>query len=151
MGSQPKRVVKLPDRIDPSALKRLLLDLPGTYDLVDIRPAEQFTDYHLSGARNVELADLLANPAFLTGAGPLVLVDRDGSLAMAVGGILSQKTERQVKVLYGGLDAYWKDVEMGRPVKAMPLAPATSTVPSAVPAQPMSPAPQPPKKKSAGC
>jgi len=151
MGLQPKRVMTLPDRIDPSALRRLLQDLPGTYDLVDIRPAEQFADYHLSGAHNVELADLLANPAFLTGAGPLVLVDRDGSLAMAVGGILSQKTERQVKVLFGGLEAYWKDVEMGRPVMAMPLTPATSTEPSAVPAQPMSPAPQPPKKKSAGC
>jgi rhodanese-related sulfurtransferase len=154
VASQPKRVVKLPDRIDPSALKRLLMDLPGTYDLVDIRPADQFADYHLSGARNIELADLLANPSFLTGAGPLVLVDRDGSLAMAVGGILSQKSERQVKVLFGGLDAYWRDVEMGRPVKAVPLAPAASAPPSAQPAAPAQPAPQapqPPKKKSAGC
>jgi hydroxyacylglutathione hydrolase len=154
MGSQTKRVVKLPDRIDPSALKRLLLDLPGTYDLVDIRPAEQFADYHLPGARNIELADLIATPSFLTGAGPLVIVDRDGSLAMAVGGILSQKTERQVKVLFGGLEAYWRDAEMGGPVKAVPLAPSpslTPSLPAAAPAQPMSPAPQPPKKKSAGC
>ncbi len=153
-GSQTKRVVKLPDRIDPPALKRLLQDLPGTYDLVDIRPAEQFTDYHLSGARNVELAELLANPSFLTGAGPLVLVDRDGSLAMAAGGILSQKTERQVKVLYGGLNAYWRDVEMGGPVKAVPLAPAASPAPATQPASPTQPspqAPQAPKKKSAGC
>ena len=153
-ASQPKRVVKLPDRIDPSALKRLLVDLPGTYDLVDIRPAEQFADYHVSGARNIELADLIADPAFLTGAGPLVIVDRDGSLAMAAGGILSQKTERQVKVLFGGLDAYWKDVEMGRPIKAVPLAPAASAPPSnlpAAPAQPTTPVPQTPKKKSAGC
>jgi rhodanese-related sulfurtransferase len=147
-------VVKLPDRIDPPALKRLLQDLPGTFELVDIRPAEQFTDYHLSGARNVELAELLANPSFLTGAGPLVLVDRDGSLAMAAGGILSQKTERQVKVLYGGLNAYWRDVEMGGPVKAVPLAPAVAPTPStqpAAPAQPAPQAPQAPKKKSAGC
>ena len=47
------------------------------------------------------------NPAWLTGAGPLVIVDRDGSLAMMVAGILSQKTERPIKVLYGGLQAYW--------------------------------------------
>jgi glyoxylase-like metal-dependent hydrolase (beta-lactamase superfamily II)/rhodanese-related sulfurtransferase len=154
VASQPKRVVKLPDRIDPSALKRLLMDLPGTYDLVDIRPAEQFADYHLSGAHNVELAELIANPSFLTGAGPLVIVDRDGSLAMAVGGILSQKTERQVKVLFGGLDAYWRDVEMGKPTKAVPLAPSASAPPSTPPATPAQPAPQvpqPPKKKSAGC
>jgi glyoxylase-like metal-dependent hydrolase (beta-lactamase superfamily II)/rhodanese-related sulfurtransferase len=153
-ASQPKRVVRLPDRIDPSALKRLLMDLPGTYDLVDIRPAEQFADYHVSGARNVELADLIGDPAFLTGAGPLVIVDRDGSLAMAVGGILSQKTERQVKVLFGGLDAYWRDAEMGGPVKAVPLAPAASATPSVqptAPAQPAPQAPQTPKKKSAGC
>jgi glyoxylase-like metal-dependent hydrolase (beta-lactamase superfamily II)/rhodanese-related sulfurtransferase len=153
-ASKPKHVVKLPDRIDPSALKRLLMDLPGTYDLVDIRPSEQFADYHLSGARNVELGDLIGDPAFLTGAGPLVIVDRDGSLAMAAGGILSQKTERQVKVLFGGLDAYWRDAEMGGPIKAVPLAPAASATPSvqpATPAQPASQAPQAPKKKSAGC
>ena len=152
--TQPKRVVRLPDRIDPSALKRLLMDLPGTYDLVDIRPADQFADYHLSGARNVELADLISNPAFLTGAGPLVIVDRDGSLAMAVGGILSQKSERQIKVLFGGLIAYWRDVEMGGPIKAVPLAPAATTSPAAqpsTPAQPETQTPQPPKKKSAGC
>ena len=153
-ASQPKRVVRLPDRIDPSALKRLLMDLPGTYDLVDVRPADQFADYHLPGARNVELADLIADPAFLTGAGPLVIVDRGGSLAMAAGGILSQKTERQVKVLFGGLNAYWLDAELGGPVRAVPLAPAASAAPSAQPAAPAQPAPktpQAPKKKSAGC
>ena len=153
-ASQPKRVARLPDRIDASALKRLITDLPGTYDLVDVRPSEQFADYHLTGARNVELADLIADPAFLTGAGPLVIVDRDGSLAMAAGGILSQKTERQVKVLFGGLEAYWRDAEMGGPVKAVPIAPAASGTPSvqpAAPAQSAPQAPQAPKKKSAGC
>ena len=152
--SQPKRAVKLPDRVDASALKRLVTDLPGTYDLVDVRPAEQFSDYHLAGARNVELADLISDPAFLTGAGPLVIVDRDGSLAMAAGGILSQKTERQVKVLFGGLEAYWRDAEMGGPVRAVPLAPASAGTPSAQPSQPAQSAPQAPqapKKKSAGC
>ena len=150
-ASQPKRAVKLPDRIDASALKRLAMDLPGTFDLVDIRPAEQFADYHLPGARNVELADLIADPAFLTGAGPLVIVDRDGSLAMAAGGILSQKTERQVKVLFGGLDAYWREAELGEPVKAVPLSPsAPAAQPAAtVPSAPQTP--QAPKKKSAGC
>jgi len=152
--AQPKRVVRLPDRIDPSALKRLRMDLPGTYELVDVRPAEQFADYHLSGARNVELADLISNPSFLTGAGALVIVDRDGSLAMAAGGILAQKTERQIKVLFGGLSAYWNDVEMGGPVKAVPLEQPASTSPAMQPAAPAHSAPQAPqapKKKSAGC
>ncbi len=150
-ASQPKRAVRLPDRIDASALKRLVMDLPGSFDLVDIRPAEQFADYNLPGARNVELADLIADPAFLTGAGPLVIVDRDGSLAMAAGGILSQKTERQVKVLFGGLEAYWREAELGGPVKAVPLSPSAPAPQPSAPAQSAPQMPQAPKKKSAGC
>ncbi len=153
-AAQPARVVNLPARIDAAALKRMIVDLPGAFDLVDIRPSGQFADYQLPGARNVALADLIADPAFLTGAGPLVIVDRDGSLAMAAGGILSQKTERQVNVLFGGLDAYWRDAEMGGPVKAVPLAPAVSATPAVRPSAPapaVPQAPQAPKKKSAGC
>ena len=85
----PRRVVRLPDLIDPAQLKRMLMDLPGTFDLIDIRPEEHFKDYHLPGSRNVDIADLIANVAYLTGVGPLVIVDRNGSLAMAAGGILS--------------------------------------------------------------
>lgn len=153
-ATQPKRVIKLPDRIDPAQLKRMLMDLPGTFELVDIRPVEQFKDYNLPGSRNVDIGDLIANAAYLTGPGPLVIVDRDGSLAMAAGGILSQKTERQIKVLFGGLEAYWNLAEMGEPVKAVPLAPSAPAVPPSVPAAPDQPAPQKPKtpkKKSAGC
>jgi len=48
---------------------------------VDIRPAEAFQDYALPLARQAELADVLTNPGYLTGVGPLIIVDRDGSLA----------------------------------------------------------------------
>ncbi|MEZ4483299.1 MAG: rhodanese-like domain-containing protein [Syntrophotaleaceae bacterium] len=153
-SSQPKRVVKLPDLIDPAQLKRMLMDHPGTFDLLDIRPAEHFRDYNLPGSGNVDIADLINNPAYLTGAGPLVIVDRDGSLALVAGGILSQKTERQIKVLYGGLDAYWNVAEMGDPVKVVPIAPRLPGVQPSVPVAPSQPTlqkPQPPKKKSAGC
>jgi hydroxyacylglutathione hydrolase len=153
-SAQPKRVIKLPDIIDPAQLKRMLMDLPGTFDLVDIRPVQHFGDYNLPGSRNVDIADLISNPAYLTGAGPLVIVDRDGSLAMAAGGILSQKTERQIKVLFGGLEVYWNKAEMGEPIKAVPIAPSAPSVKPSVPAAPTQPAPQkpkPPKKKSAGC
>ena len=153
-ATQPKRVIKLPDLIDPAQLKRMLMDTPGTFDLVDIRPAEHFKDYNLPGSRNVDIADLIANDAYLTGAGPLVIVDREGSLAMAAGGILSQKTDRQIKVLFGGLEAYWNLADMGEPIKAVPIAPGASEVQPSVPASPAQPAPQKPetpKKKSAGC
>ncbi len=156
VATVPKRVVPLPERICAAELNRLMLDLPGTYDLVDIRPAEMFTDYSLPGAVNVDIGDLIGNPAWLTGAGPLILVDRDGSLAMVVAGILSQKTQRQIKAVYGGLDAYWSQTQLGAPPISTPLTPAAAparAVPSTAPAPASGakPVPTPPVKKSAGC
>ncbi len=160
-----QKEIKIADRISAAELKRLLMDLPGTFDLVDIRPAEHFKDYSISGSRNVDIADLLNNQAFLTGVGPLVIVDRDGSLAMMAGGILSQKTERRIKVLYGGLDAYWNESASlpgtapagstgTETVKPAPGTPGTTTRPApASPGNevPAPAAPKPAKKKSAGC
>ena len=154
-AAAPARAVRLPDRIAAADLKRLLMDLPGTFEIVDVRPPAQFADFNLPGARNADIADVIANPAYLTGAVPLVIVDRDGSLAMAVGGILSQKTARPIKVLFGGLDAYWNEsatpLPSGSPAPA--VAPAVKPEAPAAPA-PVTPAPsrpEPPKKKSAGC
>jgi rhodanese-related sulfurtransferase len=154
-GSTPKRVVRLAERVSAADLKRMVMDLPDSFQLVDIRPAAQFADYHLPGSMNVAIGELIDNPAFLVGAGPLIVVDRDGSLAMMVAGILSQKTDRPVKVLYGGLRAYWNEAGPGAAVSpaAMPALPAASsgraaTAPAALTRQ----APQTrPKKKSAGC
>lgn len=146
-----RREIRLADRMSADELRRLAKDLPGTFDLVDIRPADQFADYSIPGSRNADVAEVLANPAYLTGAGPLILVDRDGSLAMQVAGILSQKTQRTVKALHGGLDAYWKDASLrdsGKPSAAPAKSASPSTAPPA--AQPSAP-PTPPKKKSAGC
>lgn len=146
-----KRVVRLADRMSTDELNRLVKDLPETFDLVDIRPAEQFADYSIPGSYNADIADVLANPAYLTGAGPLILVDRDGSLAMQVAGILSQKTQRTIKALHGGLDAYWKITGLKDSTKPSfsPTRPASSVV--TPPTAPQPSAPTPPKKKSAGC
>jgi rhodanese-related sulfurtransferase len=132
-------------------------DLPGTFELVDIRPPEQFKDYSLPGSLNVHVADILSNPAWLTGAGPLIIVDRDGSLAMAVGGVLSQKTKRVIKVLYGGLEAFWRESSFGAPSGRGMGPPAGVVLPKQAPASPSPSAPSvpaspgKPKKKSAGC
>lgn len=158
----PRRTVHLPERISPPALQRLLVDLPNTFDLVDIRPPQAFADYHLPGSRNADIADVMHNPAYLAGAVPLILVDRDGSLAMAVGGILSQKTPRPIKVLYGGLDAYWAETQLKQAVREtplprgfgrMPVTPPAASPPPAPGAPPPapSPPPTPPKRKPAGC
>lgn len=151
------RAVRLPDRIAAAELKRMLMDLPGTFEVVDVRPPAQFADFSLPGSINVDIADAIANPAYLNGAVPLIIVDRDGSLAMAVGGILSQKTQRPIKVLYGGLEAYWN--ESAAPLS--PVAPAPASTPAVKPAAPVATpstpeapapaAPETPKKKSAGC
>jgi rhodanese-related sulfurtransferase/glyoxylase-like metal-dependent hydrolase (beta-lactamase superfamily II) len=149
-----KRVIKLADRVSADDLKRLAKDLPGTFDMVDIRPADQFADYNIPGSRNVDVAEVLSNPAYLTGAGPLIIADRDGSLAMQVAGILSQKTQRTIKALHGGLESYWKDAAMNEVGKAtaIPAKPAQAA-PVVVPQPPQGEMPkvEPPKKKSAGC
>ena len=124
----PKRVVRLPQRISPADLKRSLEDLPETFDLVDIRPAKAFEEFKLPGSINVDVAEVMQNPIYLRGTGPLILVDRDGSLAMAVGGVLSQKTWRPIKVLHGGLEAYAREfgVKLSgeTPAKPEPASPA---------------------------
>ena len=138
-SAQPKRQVHLAERIAPADLNRLLKDMPGTFDLVDIRPPEAFQDYALPGATNAELAEVLSNPAYLTGAGPLIIVDRDGSLAMMVAGILSQKTKRPIKALHGGLEGFWEETELKSAVRAVPLpggSPKLQAAPAPTPAAP---------------
>ncbi len=149
------RAVRLPERLSADELKRMIMDMPGTFEMVDIRPAAQFADYNLPGSINADVADVIANPAYLVGPAPLVLLDRDGSIAMAVGGILSQKSPRPIKVLYGGLVTYWRGSSAPASVPAAPAAaPTPAIAPAPVPAPAASPAPAKPaapKKKSAGC
>jgi rhodanese-related sulfurtransferase len=141
--------------MSPSELKRTLMDLPGSVQTVDIRPATHFADYHLPGSQNAEPADVLSNSSYLSGSTPLVIVDRDGSLAMMVAGILSQKTERQVIALHGGLQAYWAESDLGSLITPgmLPANPAAAAVrPQAESPSKSSPAPAAkPKKRSAGC
>jgi rhodanese-related sulfurtransferase len=156
VSASPKRQIRLAERTSATELKRLIMDLPGTFQLVDIRPPRHFADYQLPSSENVNIGDLLGNPAYLTGAGPLIVLCRDGSLSMMVAGILSQKTERPIKAVYGGLEAYWNEAGPGagaRPVGggAVPsLAPRIPATGRSAPAAGI-PASTPRKKKSAGC
>jgi len=131
------RKIDLPDRLSPAELKRLVLDLPGTFEVVDLRPAPQAAEYNPLGARAVDVVEVMSNPAFLAGDVPLILVDRDGSVALMVAGILSQKTKRPIKVLHGGMEAWWAESELqpAEPLPgARPAAPATGPGVPAVPA-----------------
>ncbi len=155
-GGTSTAKVRLADRISPAELKRTLMDLPGSVEVVDVRPAEHFADYSLPGSRNVDLAEVMSSPAYLNGEIPLVIVDRDGSLAMMVAGALAQKTGRRVIALHGGLQAYWGQSDLGSLIEPGMLSTGPSgggsraggtTAPKAAPA----PSAKPAKKRSAGC
>ena len=128
------RNLGLPERITASQLQQMAKDLPGTFEIIDIRPFEQVEDYNPTGARVVDLGDLLENQTWLVGDVPLVIVDRDGSLAMMAAGILSRKTHRPIKALLGGIEAFWRATELGfmRDRMIMP-----SVNPIAVPSAPL--------------
>ena len=150
--------VTLPQRITATELKRMMMDLPGTFEIVDVRPLASYADLSLPGSINATIADVIVNPVYRNGVVPLIIVDRDGSLAMAVGGILSQKTRRSIRVLYGGLEAYWNDsaalLPAVAPAPANANKPAVPATPAASPAAPAASAPAArgiPAKKSAGC
>jgi rhodanese-related sulfurtransferase len=154
VSTYAQRMIPLPERICARELKRLMMDLPGTFQIVDIRPPEMFADYSLPSSQNVDIADLASNPAFLVGAGPLIIVDRDGSYAMALGGILSQKTQRPIKVLYEGLESYWLESDFSNVSPSQGTTPQIRTSPrpaSPPPSVPSSTRPVIRKKRSAGC
>ncbi len=153
-----KREIKMPSRMSPAQLKGLILDLPGSFELVDIRPSMMYKDFHLPQSVNVDIFDLLNNPAYLVGTGPLVIVDRDGTLAFMAAGMLYQKTKREIKALTGGLEAYWKEsgfqqmapASSGEQMKTGPPASSQEdpvTVPSPAP---VSPVPENRKRKVRG-
>ncbi len=146
----------IPEPIGPRDLARRMMDLPGSMQVVDIRPAWQFEEYHIDGAANTTPSDVLNNAAYLVGKTPLVIVCRDGSLSAAIGGTLSPKTERSIRYVAGGMVRYWE--ELMRPAgvisdkAAAPMQPKAGS-PKAPAAQRPPPPPAKPARKrvSAGC
>jgi len=148
--------VPLPQRISATELKRMLMDLPGTFEIVDIRPPAPYADFSLPGSTNARIDDVIADRSYRNGTLPLVIVDRDGSLAMAVGGILAQGTRRSIRVLHGGLEAYWNDTAVLLPPDPPPAQAQAVKAPAAVSAAAKAGGAAPttrstPKKTSAGC
>ena len=166
---------ELPKAASPGEVAQLMAKPPAGLEVVDIRPPADFLDYSLPGSLNLDPAAVLADESLLSGTGPLLIIDKDGTRAFALAGALAQKGSRQIVVLKGGLMAWWMSQELGLAVKETPLtgepSPASSPVPakSSSPAPgtapvpgspgtpgstapvPATPAPQPPATKSAGC
>ena len=128
----------LPKAVSAEELAALMAKPPAGLEIVDIRPAAQFADYSLPGSLNLEAAVVLADESLLGGSGPLVLVDKDGSQAFAVAGVLAQKATRPVMALSGGALAWWAFKEKGVAVREVPLSGATPTggSPGAAPTTP---------------
>lgn len=161
----PGVFLALPERIDPETLANMIMDLPGAVDVVDIRPPWQFKEYHIPGALNVPVQELMSDPSFVNDKRPLVIVCRDGSISAAVGGALVQKSQRPIRFLTGGVMRYYDEIARPKGILSdrMPAAgpslpgpalraPDAGTLPTdKTPATPSAPQPTPPKKKSAGC
>lgn len=109
-GGATSAYVELPERISARDLAQRLLDLPGSLDIVDIRPPWQFEEYHIPGSVNISVSEVLHDPALLIGKSPLVIVCRDGSVSAAVAGAIFSKSERPVRYLVGGVSRYWNEI-----------------------------------------
>ena len=142
----------LPEPIDAAMLRKVLLDQPDAYTLIDLRPAWQFAEWALPGAINVAPDAVAAHLRTVPAATRVVLLDRDGSLAFAVGGALLASTpQRLLRVLHGGLQAWHQAAVVDQPTSAGP-APAAASIATPSTSTNTSPAPKPAaKKRSAGC
>ncbi|MBN2526758.1 MAG: MBL fold metallo-hydrolase [Deltaproteobacteria bacterium] len=150
------REIEAPERISTDSLGRMMVDMPGSFEIVDIRPPQAFAEYNLPLSANIHYADLITDSHFVESRKPLVIVDRDGSLAMAAGGILSQKTNRRIMVLHGGLTDYWKKSMYGigqsgtqSEIPVLDVKPASAPV--QLPSEAPLARPKTKKKVSAGC
>jgi rhodanese-related sulfurtransferase len=134
-------------------------------DVVDVRPAWQFNEYHIPGAVNVPVQELMTNPAYLNDKRPLVIVCRDGHISAAVGGALMQKAHRPIRFLSGGVVRYYDEIMRPKGIlsdtmpSGMPSGSDTPSqtpalrapAPGGMPAAPAAPESPPKSKKSAGC
>jgi len=112
----------------------------------------------------VEPDAIVAHVKALDPALRVVLVDRDGTAAFAVAGMLTAAVPgRSIRVLSGGTTAFWRDVEgaagartpgggggAGGATRTPPDATPNAT-PATPPAAPAAPTPSAPKKRPAGC
>ena len=162
----PGVYLNLPEHMSPEDLAKRLMDLPGTMDVLDIRPSWQFAEYHIPGSKNVDIQDLMNNPGYLADKRPLVIVCRDGSISAAVGGALVQKTPRPIRFLSGGVIRYYDEIMRPKGIISDRMTPVVPSVPSGSSTRPdiqpkveektPSPVPSPKaapekKKRSAGC
>lgn len=102
------KVLPIPEQIELVQLLNTMRDLPNTIELVDIRNGKDFAEFAIPNSKNVEVSELINEKNWRIGEVPLVIIDRDGTIAMAIGAILIRESTRPVKVLRGGINSYWE-------------------------------------------
>jgi rhodanese-related sulfurtransferase/glyoxylase-like metal-dependent hydrolase (beta-lactamase superfamily II) len=144
---------ELPEPIEPAQLAALLRDQPSSYAVLDLRPAWQYREYHVPGATNIDPVTLLAHVKSLPKSARIVLVDRGGTIAWAIGGAVSGalgSESRLLRVLSGGTARFWREIEIAG--QSPPTMPGVQATPAAAPSPIIAPPAAPPaKKRSAGC
>ena len=140
----------LPEPVDPALLARVLLEQPGSYAVLDLRPAWQFAEWTVPGATNVTADAVAAHIGALASDVRVVLLDRDGSLAFAVAGaVMARQPERVLRAVLGGAQRYHREIALDH---AAPMAtPAMTTQPATGAPTPTVAPTTTPKKRSAGC
>lgn len=142
--------IALPEPVDAQLLARVLALQPQEYAVFDLRPAWQFAEWHVPGSVQVAL-DQVEAQVRAAGERRVVLVDRDGTTAFAVAGaLLARQRNPSIRVLLGGLQAFWRDTAFGSGQGAPPAAMPPTSASAATPTPAQAPATAT-KKRSAGC
>jgi thiosulfate/3-mercaptopyruvate sulfurtransferase len=102
------------DHITPAELAERLRTAPRSVLLVDVRPADEFATFHLPGAHNLDLPELLGarGEELLAAHGDgLVVLCSNGMTHPAQAWVeLAQRGHANVRVLEDGLDGFVRDV-----------------------------------------
>ncbi len=113
-GSWPQAIEAGADHITPADLAGRLLADPHSVLMVDVRPADEFAAYHLPGAVNLDLPDLLGargTELLAAHAGDLVVLYSNGMTHPAQAWVeLARRGHADVRVLEDGLDGFVRDV-----------------------------------------
>ncbi len=132
----------IPPAIEPTALWNELKSKASGWLVLDIRPAWQFAEFHIPGAKNLAPGDVATSIAAAGAGAKVVVVDRDGTAAWAVAGAAlatAQAGTQDVRVLAGGTLRWWNEIELrSTPADTRPSSKAAT-------------ASQPVKPRSSGC
>ncbi len=112
--SWPAAVEAGADHITPVELSERLLADPASVLLVDVRPAAEFAAFHLPGAVNLDVVELLGargDDLLAAHAGHLVVLCSNGMTHPAQAWVeLARRGRADVRVLEDGLDGFVRDV-----------------------------------------